>query len=261
MVQRIVSRCHRTLKQRPKDAGGSIRSRYNLPRSSREAATSHVARLRRQTRYEEVMACYQQGIAMTTIAEQFHMSKKTVRKYVMAGAFPKRSIQQRRQSYRLAPYLPYLQQHMHDGCENARMLWQEMCQQGFPYGYKIVNVWLREYLGKPGRRSSEREKVTQHAFLTAVQKEHDALIGKKEAEMTSFTVDEPNSLLVEPIGSPRQLTWLLLRHWSSLSSQKQPQLAQRFFTMGKERQANQFDDWLEECLGSDIPDFRTFAEG
>ena len=31
--------------------------------------------------------------------------------------------------------------------------------------------------------------------------------------------------------------------------------------MVKERQTNKFDDWLEACLGSDIPDLRTFAEG
>jgi len=37
-------------------------------------------------------------------------------------------------------------------------------------------------------------------------------------------------------------------------------LAQRFFTMVRERHAEQFDGWLEECLTSGIPDLRTFAE-
>jgi transposase len=81
---------------------------------------------------------------------------------------------------------------------------------------------------------------------------------------------------VDPLGSPRHLTWLLLRNPESLNAQEQStltfmretpdinttyELAQRFFTMVRERQAGQLDGWLEECEESGIPDLQTFSEG
>lgn len=52
-----------------------------------------------------------------------------------------------RQTYRLTPSLPYLQQRVAEGCENARVLWREICERGFPHGYKVVNTWLQQYVG------------------------------------------------------------------------------------------------------------------
>jgi transposase-like protein len=173
VVQRIVGRFHTTLKQRQKDSGAIIRPRYKKPRSSSEIAASQASRLRRQARYEEVVKYYQQGKGITAIAQLLQMSPKTVRKFVYAQAFPERSVHKRRQNYLLAPYLPYLQQRVQEGCENASLLWQEISQQGFSSGYKVVNTWLREYLGKPGRRSSEREQAKKHAFLDAVSTTDD----------------------------------------------------------------------------------------
>lgn len=276
VVQRIVSRSHAQLQQRQKDSGALIRPRYKKQRSISERAASQVSRMHRLARYEEVMAYYQQGKGITAIAQLLQMSPKTVRKFVYAEAFPERSVHKRRQNYRLTPYLPYLQQRVKEGCENASLLWQEVCQQGFSYGYKVVNTWLREYLGKPGRHSSEQEKAKQQAFLDAVQNAHDLSSQDEEAETPPATQLEQSGLLVEPVGSPRHLTWLLLRHPEDLDPQDQVmlafirevhdidityQLAQRFFTMVKERHADQFDPWLEDCLYSGIPDLQTFAQG
>ena len=83
-------------------------------------------------------------------------------------------------------------------------------------------------------------------------------------------------LLEEPLESPRHLTWLLLRDQASLNEQEQRMLAfirqeriievaydlvQRFGTMVRSRQQDQLDPWLEDALGSGIPDLHTFAEG
>lgn len=96
-------------------------------RSSSEIAASHVARLRRRAWYEEVVKQYQQGKSIAAIARELQMSPTTVRKFVYAGAFPERSAHKWRQTYHLTPYLPYRQQRVADGCENASMLWQEIC--------------------------------------------------------------------------------------------------------------------------------------
>ncbi len=109
VVQRIVSRNHAALKQHQKDAGVIVRARYKKKRSSSEIAASQVARLRRQAWYEEVVEHYRQSKSIAAIAELLQMSPTTVRKFIYAGAFPERSAHKSRRTYRLEPYLPYLE--------------------------------------------------------------------------------------------------------------------------------------------------------
>jgi transposase len=275
VVQRIVSRAHATLTQRQKDSGMTIRARSRRKRSSSEIAASQVARLRRQAWYEEVVELYRQGESIAAIARELHMSPITVRKFVYAGAFPERSAHKRRQSYLLTPYLPYLQQRVAQGCENASELWKEICQLGFTQGYKVVNSWLREDLGKSGRPSTEEEKAKHQSFMEKVAAE-PGLVPASSESVLEASVPLLTGKVVEPVGSPRHLTWLLLRDPSSLNAQEQSTLtfirethdinvtyglAQRFFTMVRERQADQLDDWLEACEKSGIPDLQTFSEG
>ncbi|GHO98725.1 transposase [Reticulibacter mediterranei] len=274
VVQRIVNRNHASLKQRQKDAGVIVRARYKKKRSSSEIAASQVARLRRQAWYEEVVELYRQGNSIAAIAQQLQMSPTTVRKFVYAGAFPERSAHRSRRIVRLEPYLPYLEQRVQEGCENASLLWQEICQQGFTHGYKVVNTWLREYLEKPGRNSSQQEIAKRQAFFDVVQAEQGVVFSTEE--MMETAQGESLSLVVEPLESPRHLTWLLLRDPGSLNVQEQQKLAflrevealnttyelvQRFFEMVREQQADLLDNWLQACEKSKVPDLQTFAEG
>jgi transposase len=276
VVQRIVSRNHALLKQRQKNTGVTIRAHYKKKRSSSEIAASQVARLRRQAWYEEVRDLYRQGKSIAAIAQQLQMSPTTVRKFIYAGAFPERSAHRSRRLVRLEPYLPYLEQRVREGCENANLLWQEICKQGFTHGYKVVNTWLREYLGKPGRNSSEQERAKRQAFFDAVQAEQGVVFPTEEMVMGTASPGENLPLVVEPLESPRHLTWLLLRDPGSLDGKDQQklaflrevealnttyELAQRFFKMVRERQANLLDDWLQDCEKCEVPDLQTFAEG
>lgn len=275
VVQRIVSRAHATLKQRQKDSGVTVRTHYKKKRSSSEMAASQVARLQRQAWYEEVVEHYRQGQSIAAIARELHMSPTTVRKFVYAGAFPERSAHKLRQSYRLTPYLPYLQQRVAEGCDNASVLWQEIVKLGFAHGYKVINTWLREYLGQPGRRSSVEEQAKHQSFMDAVAAELALAKGRSDP-VREAPPPEPTERLVEPLGSPRHLSWLLLRDPGSLNQQEQMtltfirevqdinttyELAQRFFKMIRQRQVDQLDTWLQDCEQSGIPDLQTFAEG
>lgn len=127
VVQRIVSRSHATLKQRQKDSGVTVRARSKKKRSSSEIAASQVARLRRQARYEEVVELYRQGKSSAAIAELLQMSPTTVRTFVYAGAYPERSAHRSRRLVRLEPYLPYLEQRVQQGCENASLRLRRRC--------------------------------------------------------------------------------------------------------------------------------------
>jgi transposase len=100
------------------------------------------------------------------------------------------------------------------------LLWQEICQQGFSHGYKVVNTWLREYLGKPGRNSSEQEKAKRQAFFDAVQAEQRVGFPSEEMALGTTMQGENTPIVVEPLESPRHLTWLLLRDPESLKAQE-----------------------------------------
>ncbi len=154
--------------------------------------------MRRQAWYEEVVDLYRQGKSIAAIAQHLQMSPTTVRKFVYAGAFPERSAHRSRRIVRLEPYLPYLEQRVQQGCENASLLWQEICQLGFTHGYKVVNTWLREYLGKPGRNSSEQEIAKRQAFFDAVQVEQGVVCPTEELAPGTASQGESSPMVVEP---------------------------------------------------------------
>jgi transposase len=276
VVLRVVGRTHAALKQRQVASGVQVRARYRKQRSSSELAASQASRLRRQARYQEVVALYQQGKSMAAIVEQLHLSPTTVRKYVYAGAFPERATHFRRKG-QLGGYLPYLEQRVQEGCDNASLLWREIRDQGFTKGYKVVNTWLREYLQKPGRRSSEQEQALRANFLATVNAAADSLPTREVSDPVAVRADADGmAVLEEPLESPRHLSWLLLRDRASLNHQEQQMLAfirqeptieaaydlaQRFGAMVRNRQPAQLDPWLAAALGRGSPDLRTFAEG
>ena len=276
VVLRVVGRTHAALKQRQAASGVQVRPRYKRMRSSSELAASQASRLRRQASYHEVVSLYQQGKSMAALVEQLHLSPTTVRKYVYAGAFPERATHFRRKG-QLGSYLPYLEQRAQEGCDNASLLWREIRDQGFTKGYKVVNTWLREYQQKPGRRSSQLEQTRRQVFLATVPEEAVTMQVQKQKVSDPLHIQADGTVLLEePLESPRHLTWLLLRDQAGLNEPEQRMLAfirqertievaydlvQRFGTMVRSRQQDQLDPWLEDALGSGIPDLHTFAEG
>jgi transposase len=251
--------------------GGRPRRR----RSNSERAVSQTARLRRLARYEEVVACYTQGMSIIGIAEQFHMSRTTVRKLVAAGAFPERATTLRTKSV-LDPYTSYLEQRVVDGCHNASLLWREIHAQGFPGGYSVVKKWLEGRREKPGRLSSKREQAQKKAFFAETEESRSSCIQELSQPLVAPEKTEAAILLDVPLESPRHLVWLLLRDPSSLDRQEQQmlafirqeqaievayELAQQFGGMVRKRQRDQLDAWITACLASGIPDLETFATG
>ncbi len=225
VVLRVVGRTHAALKQRQAASGVQVRARYKKLRSSSELAASETSRLRRQASYQEVVTLYQQGKSMAAIVEQLHLSPTTVRNYVYAGAFPERATHFRRKG-QLGSYLPYLEQRVQDGCDNASLLWREIRAQGFTKGYKVVNTWLRDYLQKPGRRSSKQELARREALLCAVSRAADSYSTQAVSDPLVLQTDADGMVVLEePLESPRHLSWLLLRDRANLTHQEQQMLA------------------------------------
>jgi len=140
-----------------------------------------------------------------------------------------------------------------------------------------VNSWLREYFGKPGRRSSEQEKARKQHFFTLPQEEIGKTAQQNVVHSSSPQQEAEKQILLEdPLDSPGNLSWLLIQDQERLDQQErhmlafilqEPEvsraytLAQQFVGMVRKRQGEQLDSWLFSCLESEIPDIQTFAEG
>lgn len=264
--ERALKRLHAELVEQQKASGHPQAIHYKRRRSQTEVAASTVAHLRRQARYEEVVALYQQGMSILGIANQLRMSRSTVRSFVYAGAFPERANVLRTKSL-LDPYVPYLETRLKQGCRNAHQLWEELVAQGFKGSYKVVNHWLAPRREKPGRKHSLREKD---------------LLGLTEQEEAGTYSQQPKQEeqeeALEPVAleAPRHLIWLLLRDPSSLNQDEQRTLGlirqhslverlyhliQGYLRLARERDVEAFDPWLAQCSNCDIPDMQSFAQG
>jgi transposase len=265
-AERALKRIHAELIEQQKASGHPAVTRYKRRRSQTEIASSKVARLRRQARYEEVVTLYKQGMSILGIADQLRMSRSTVRNFVYAGAFPERANVLRTKSL-LDPYVPYLEKRFAQGCRNANQLWKELQQQGFRGDYKLVNRWMAPRREKPGRKHSLREKD---------------LLGLTQGEEAGTTSPQParpqESCEVEPVAleAPRHLVWLLFKDPDSLDPEQQRSLAlirqhpgvetlydltRSFVKLMKERDFDAFDLWLTKGEGCGLPDMETFTQG
>ncbi len=77
VLERVLGRVHEALKQRQQASGLPVRARSRRQRSKNEQTASQMAHLRREARYEDVLALYQQGIPVLRIAADLHMSRTT----------------------------------------------------------------------------------------------------------------------------------------------------------------------------------------
>jgi transposase len=268
-LERVLGRVHETLKQRQQASGLPVRARSRRRRSNNEQAASQMARLRREARYEEVIALYKQGVPVLRIAEDLHMSRTTVRKFVAAGAFPERANTLRSKSI-LDPYVPYLRQRLDEGDCNASQLWRDVSKQGFSGGYKVVARWMQTQGWQPRKERPSTKRGRQVPNNESVTEGGAPLNRKAQEEQV------PSSQTQEPLESPRHLVWLLLRDPARLSEAEQHALtfirqeptvelaytlAQHFLQMMHEHQAAELEGWISTCASSGIADLETFAIG
>jgi len=66
-----------------------------------------------------------QGHGIRAIARQLDLSRQTVRRLVRADQFPEQASRPGRAS-KLAPHIPYLEQQLLAGNDNARALWRDL---------------------------------------------------------------------------------------------------------------------------------------
>ena len=210
-------------------------------------------RAQRLARYDAVIALHQEGHSHAAIGRQTGLGRKTVRRYLRAGAFPERAAAPARPTM-LAPYEAYLRTRWTAGCHNAHQLWREIRSQGYAGQAANVRRYLARWRPEPGRPGpTVRQDRADHASPT------------------------PPARQPMTVPSPRQARWLLLRAAETLTSDERAyraalldaepvvrevqQLAIDFGALVRTRDAPGLVAWLARADASSLPEVRSFAAG
>jgi transposase len=106
---------------------------------------SEQRRQRRIAKFEEVRSLRKQGLSFRAIAVRVGLDKKTVRKFVMAPAFPEYAYRRGAVHPRqLDLYKVYIMDCWQGGCHNAAQIWREMVKQGYRGGRTSVRDFAKE---------------------------------------------------------------------------------------------------------------------
>ncbi len=231
-----------------------------VPRGVSDRIASEADREKRLERYGQVHELHRRGLGILTISRLLGMSRGAVRKYVGSESFPERPKHPRRPSM-LDPFEAYLIQRWQEGCRNALQLYREIKEQGYPGAQGGVLRWAR-------RRRESPAPSTPGRYLSQVSER----CKKRAAKQTAGARDGARDF-----ASPKRVVWLLLAHPDDLDAEEKQilgqlaegspevaaayHLAQRFRKMARQKDPEDFGQWMEDALKSGLPDFENFAAG
>ena len=161
----------------------------------RAAQDQQARRARRYARYQEICGLHEQGITQGEIARGLGIGRATVRRFLRADGFPEQAPRPRRHTV-VGPFEAYLRQRWEAGCHNARHLYDEIRQQGYPGTVSRVRHFLAHWRHEPGP-AGPTPRHRMHRAPSPV----------------------PPSLT-----SPRRATWLLLRPAERLGDEERAAL-------------------------------------
>jgi transposase len=222
-------------------------------------SSSEVSRATRYARYEAVQSLHQQAISQREIARRLHLSRQTVRKFLVAESFPERS----RSPYQgsiLDPYKPYLLERWKAGCWNGSQLYSEVKARGYTGSVALFRL-----------------------FLSSVRKQHRAVGTAAMLELSAdgATVTGPADPVPEPCIkrrlSPARAAFLYASQAEKLDEKQQGQIAhiraahtdldrayeltQAFISMLADHRDTDLESWLAQAEQSGIRELRSFAAG
>lgn len=198
-----------------------------------------------------------QGKSLRALAAQLHLSRNTVRRFLVASQFPERASRRPGPS-KLDPFIPYLEAQLAAGQDNGMQLWRD----------------LREQQGYRGSRGLVSHWVAGHRHLVPST---DPLSPPRRRRGCPTTSSPQSAQAAQRRLSARQAAWLLVRQAEKLEEEEQRiverlcqqaprvevayQLAQEFIKMVRERQAEAFDGWLQRASASGIAELQSFVVG
>jgi transposase len=226
---------------------------------SQQAEIARQARQKqRQALHAEIHRLRNKGLPIRTITHQLGKSPTTIYKYLAMLEFPQK-IARKRISSILDPYRDYLDQRWQAGCRNARQLWREIQQRGYPGTYRQVSRWAYE------RRESPAPTTPRKYLEENPQGQLELSPVRSHSEKQQLPV-------------ARRLVWLFLHPIEKLDEEEvelRPpiplmnhsvlqhgcELVYDFQRMVHKRDAHQFANWLQACETSKITEFVNLAMG
>lgn len=230
--------------------------RQQQPRPLRQASAHETVvrqerRARRIERYEQARALHAIGLPLTQIAQRLKMSWTTARDFAYGETFPERAPSKPRAS-QIDHYASYLAQRWEEGCTVANHLWREIVAQGYTGTRTQVERWVQH----------------QRAQM---------LVTSLTAPDSDRNENEPTPAVATlRLASSRELVWVLLNDHQRLSAADRllvahlrddpivanaHDLVQGFQSIVRQRQADQFDGWLEACSAAQARELQNFATG
>ena len=205
---------------------------------------------RRQTTYDQVWALHRQDWTVSAIADHVGISPRTVQRDLQTATFVGRKRRSDRGRSLLNPYKAALLERWNAGCRTAARLFRDLKQRGYTGSYALVAAYAR--------------RLRQAQGLA---------LGYRRARQTlPVVVESP----YQPL-TPRQATWLVLRHAETRTEAEGQQLvqlhaqqaevaeaidlAQDFAQLMRQRQPEQLDPWLQRAAQSTLKALQRFAKG
>jgi len=210
-----------------------------------------ISRDKRYARYEQVLTLHQAGMGQRAIAREMHMSRRIVRRYLCADAFPERApgtgLRPRGQS-KLAPYLTYLRQRWNAGEQTGSHLFREIKQRGYSGSASllrhVLGEWRTELPPKPRQGPPRKQRLAA--------KPRKRRLSSRGA---SFLMILPPSKLT---ATQQQQVEQMNRHEELRTVYL---LSQDFVTMLKERQVEALDGWLKRAKACQVSELGSFVNG
>jgi transposase len=204
MLTRWLFGVHGRLRRLPANAGAAcpstrkgVRTRA-FPRARTALAASAASRARWRAHYQEVRRRHAAGESLRAIKKVMGLSRGVVRRFARAESFPERAMRAPGPSM-LDPFVPWLEERLAAGCENASALHRGMRERGYPGGSRQVHRWVHTQRSAPAKTTPPR---------------------RRDLPPVPGQSDTP------ALASPRQLAWLLLQPAAKLDAEQKATVAQ-----------------------------------
>ena len=103
------------------------------------------------------LAAHKRGLTQRAIAQEFGLSRKTVRRFLQATEFPEQAPRRRRTG--LEPYREYLEKRWAEGCHNASRLCRELQQRGYTGERSRVKEFVQPWRTQEPKRNRRHRKL------------------------------------------------------------------------------------------------------
>ena len=228
---------------------------------SYDAFQKQVRRDKRVARYEDVHTLFEQGLSQRAIARKLKLSRKTVGKFVQAGAYPERYASTTGTSRSLLdPYKGYLLERWQQGCRNSVQLYDEITARGFTGSAPLLRKFLAE-LRKKHQQAGSASVLTLDTSRQTI--EIPPSLPPKPRIASRLSATRASWLFVSQAG---KLDTKQTQHVEQIRAghpglEKAYQLSQEFVMMLAERREADLDPWLLQAEKSGLPELKKLAKG